>query len=248
MITVASLCILFVFFGTILLIANVSGSEDNVLKDDSGISFLSSRENLDTSAIEELFKNARREEMIRKYQSGEIDVWSIYNSEAVILGDSRAAGFTWVDGLDSNIVCAAVSNTIYNIPDHYDYIESRNPSMIFITYGMNDIGIWNGDLELWTSELGERVETLRSVAPNATIYMISVFPVLDSDPENYKEIWDTIPEWNEGVEEWCEGVDIKYIDLTYVAEEHKDLYAGDGVHFATEFYTYWGEEMISYAQ
>ena len=245
MITVASLCILLILFAIILLISNVNGASTSSSANEAGIAFLVDRESKNTAEIEEVFKQARREEKIRRYQSGEIDVWTLYN-DAIILGDSRAAGFEWVDGLDPAVVCAAVSNTIYNIPDHYELIQSRNPSMIFLTYGMNDIGIWNGDVELWCSELGERVQGLREVAPNAAIYMISVFPVLTSSPD-YKEIWDTIPEWNASVAAWCATVGITYIDLTYVAEAHTDLYADDGIHFATEFYTYWGEEMISYA-
>ena len=36
-----------------------------------------------------------------------------------------------------------------------------------------------------------------------------------------------------------------YINNDKVAEEHTDLYEGDGLHFQKEFYKYWAINMLS---
>ena len=37
----------------------------------------------------------------------------------------------------------------------------------------------------------------------------------------------------------------RYIDNTYVAEEHQNLYQDDGLHLQPDFYKYWAANMLT---
>jgi hypothetical protein len=42
----------------------------------------------------------------------------------------------------------------------------------------------------------------------------------------------------------CEEEGIPFIDNGAIIEEHKDLYATDGVHLQPDFYRYWAENQL----
>jgi len=186
----------------------------------------------------------QRAKMADKVRNGEIDIYSIYG-DSIIFGDSRAQGFSWSGVLDSRNVCAVASNTIRNMPDFYGQVTEVNPSVIFINYGMNDMGIgyWD-DVYQWCDELAVRIAEVKSLAPNAEIYVVSLFPVIDPAFEK-SELWYHIDEWNAEVQNHCKEWGIPFIDMTSFVNAHQDLYEYDGIHFLPEFYPLWANEMIA---
>ena len=195
--------------------------------------------------IQDARKEAQKEERLQKIESGEIDYWSLYK-EGLLMGDSRFGEFAWCDFLPQDNVCAEKSNTIRNIPDYYDHIQYMNPSFIVFNYGMNDIGcgMW-ADVNEWCDEFTTYIDRIRELAPEAKLYVLAVFPVIDPAFET-SELWYGIPEWNESVKAKCEEWGITFIDLSYLSEEYSDYYQEDGVHFYVPFYYEWAEEMIKF--
>lgn len=195
--------------------------------------------------IQDARKAAQKEDRLKKIESGEIDYWTLY-AYGLLMGDSRFGEFAWCGFLPQDNVCAEKSNTIRNIPDYYDHIKYMNPSFIVLNYGMNDIGcgIW-ADVNEWCEEFATYIDKIKELAPNAKLYVLAVFPVIDPAFET-SQLWYEIPEWNESVKAKCEEWGINFIDLSYLAEQYKEYYQEDGVHFYVPFYYKWAEEMIKY--
>ena len=91
-------------------------------------------------AIRQAELDAMRDEWRAKLYSGEISVWSLFEDYAM-LGDSRTSGFTYYGYLAPERVFADSGATIKKVIDHLEELVALNPSIIFLTYGINDVGI-----------------------------------------------------------------------------------------------------------
>ena len=83
------------------------------------------------------------------------------------------------------------------------------------------------------------IAQLQEVDPGVKIYVNSIIPSLESEYDRAPN-WMAIPAWNEYIKNYCEEHEIGYIDITELANQHRDLYIDDGVHMQEEFYPYWG--------
>lgn len=170
-------------------------------------------------------------------------VWDQFD-KYVFLGDSRVVGFNVFGFLPAERVLAEQGDTILAISDRMDAMKELEPSYIFISYGINDIGIgfWQtaGD---YADAFSEEIDDLRKEFPDAQIYVNSIIPATDEAVEGVS-IWGKIPEYSDALKKMCAEKGIPFIDNTKLIEEHKELYAGDGVHLLAEFYPYWAENQL----
>lgn len=123
-------------------------------------------------------------------------------------------------------------------------MEELSPRYIFISYGINDVnlGLWPTAQE-YARDFGARIDELRKSFPEAEIYVNSILPATDDAIEQHP-LWEKLPEYSEAVRQMCEQKEICFIDNTSIVEDHKDLYAMDGVHIAPDFYHYWAENQL----
>lgn len=170
-------------------------------------------------------------------------VWESFR-DFVFLGDSRVEGFEVYGFLPDERVLAGTGDTINAITEQLDTIRGLSPKYIFISYGINDIGIgfWP-TAEEYASAFADRLDTLREAVPDAEIYVNSILPATE-DGVAYAPVWGGLPEYSEAVRKMCEEKEICFIDNASLFEEHEDLYAGDGVHLQPDFYRYWGENQL----
>ena len=91
-------------------------------------------------AIRQAELDARRDEWLHELQTGVISVWSLFDDYA-LLGDSRTMGFSFYDYMPSERVLADSGATINKVADHLDELKKLSPTSIFLTYGINDVGI-----------------------------------------------------------------------------------------------------------
>ena len=174
-------------------------------------------------AIRQAELDAMRDEWRAKLYSGEISVWSLFEDYAM-LGDSRTSGFTYYGYLAPERVFADSGATIKKVIDHLEELVALNPSIIFLTYGINDVGIgyWPTP-EDYVNEITNTLE-----------------PAFKRGPA-----WREIPDYNDAVRAFCEENGTPYVDITQLCEEHTDLYQDDGVHLLGGFYPLWGTELIA---
>lgn len=170
-------------------------------------------------------------------------VWSGFQ-DYVFLGDSRVVGFNVYGFLDSDRILADAGDTILAIDDRIDSMQELSPRYIFISYGINDVnlGLWPTAQE-YARDFGARIDELKKSFPEAEIYVNSILPATDDAIEQHP-LWGDLPEYSEAVRQMCEQKKICFIDNASIVEDHKDLYAMDGVHIDPDFYRYWAENQL----
>ena len=195
-------------------------------------------------AIRQAELDAMRDEWRAKLYSGEISVWSLFEDYAM-LGDSRTSGFTYYGYLAPERVFADSGATIKKVIDNLEELVALNPSIIFLTYGINDVGIgyWPTP-EDYVNEINNTLALLKEHLPNATVYVCSIIPALELAFKR-GPAWREIPDYNDAVRAFCEENGTPYVDITQLCEEHTDLYQDDGVHLLGGFYPLWGTELIA---
>lgn len=215
---------------------------------DKGIAYLEAQEKKDPAdvdaaiqVIEQQRLEAQREELLQSLISGEKDVWGMFQN-AVILGDSRAVGFSYYGFLSDEQVFATSGERITQVPEHYDEIRAANPSYIYLCYGLNDIIFWDG-AEAYAEGYAEVVEELQAEFPNATIIVSSIIAIYDPAFEKESD-WYQLPEYSAAVERYCNENGIAFANTDDLCAEHSDLWQPDGIHLMPDFYHYWASNLI----
>ena len=136
-------------------------------------------------------------------------------------------------------------DNLEKVIDHLEELVALNPSIIFLTYGINDVGIgyWPTP-EDYVNEINNTLALLKEHLPNATVYVCSIIPALEPAFKR-GPAWREIPDYNDAVRAFCEENGTPYVDITQLCEEHTDLYQDDGVHLLGGFYPLWGTELIA---
>ncbi len=216
-----------------------------------GLAFLQQLESRAPSEIDAELKAIRQAELEEMKQQwlgqmlrGEISVWEQFQDYA-LLGDSRAYGFSFYGFLPKERVLAGSGDTILAVEDHLEELEDLNPAMIFLCYGINDVGIgyWPEPSD-YVDKISETLALLKKTLPGAKVYLSSILTAYD--PAFARgPAWRRIPDYNDAVRAYCAENGVPYIDMTALCEENQSLYQDDGVHLQKEFYPLWAVQMIS---
>lgn len=247
--------ILILLLVLIILIAILSGKEHRAQEPtDSGvaqgIAYLESLESRDPTVVEDILKEyrhqeilAQREARLAELENGTVSVWSLF-TDYVLLGDSRAVGFDFYEYLSSDRVIAESGATILHLESHIPDIVEKNPSYLFLCYGLNDvsIGIWNTP-EDYTTEFRRILSDIQTQLPDVKIFISSILPARDP-AFNTSSAWYNIPEYSAAVQEMCDDVGCYYVDNTDICEKYADLWEVDGIHVQSSFYPHWAANMI----
>ena len=233
-----------------LLLSGCSGQKQAEYRADvqSGVSYLQSLETVDPDTVTQKLRQMRLEKLQAERAAREqallddIDtVWQEF-SDAVILGDSRAVGFSYYSFLDASRVLASSGERIDAIDGHIEDLKKLDPAYIFLCYGINDLG-WYGSAQDYADTLLEKIRLLRRELPEAVIVVSSILPAQDPAFEKSSK-WRNIPEWSEAVGAACAENDIPFADNTEICQTYADLWQPDGIHVRPEFYPYWAANLI----
>ena len=217
----------------------------------AGIAYLEELEAKDPAEVMEVRQaiyqaeiDAKRDQILLQLNNGTLDPFSLIK-DYVLLGDSRAVGFWYRNFLDRSNVLADGGHTIRNLASYVDTIVAKNPSQIFLCYGLNDssIGYWDS-AEEYVAEYMETVKTIQEKLPNATIVVSSILPA--KDPAFQKSAkWRDIPQWSAALEAACKENGILFANCDYLAVSYPNLWDPDGIHFRKEFYPYWASCLVA---
>ena len=105
-----------------------------------GVAYLKELEGQDLKEIQTNIKTVRSSMGLELADSDEDAVWSEF-SNSVILGDSRAVGFYFHEFLPEEQVMAEGGGIITDATKYLDQLKTLNPDMIFLCYGLNDVGL-----------------------------------------------------------------------------------------------------------
>lgn len=167
------------------------------------------------------------------------EVW-VELEDCVFMGDSRVVGYEAYEFVPSDRVFAFAGAHITDARDSAEKVGNMRPEIIFVAYGLNDIGIglWP-KAEDYAAETVKTIEVLQSASPGSAIVVSSVLPAvgpgLNADP-NYPRI----PEYNDALAAALKDMKgVVYVDCTNVAKENENLYAEDGLHLQQDMYPLW---------
>lgn len=190
---------------------------------------------------------ARIQEEIRKIDSGEQSVYSLFRN-AVLLGDSRIYGFKSLGLLSYDQVFAEAGWTIDNIPGVVDAVTAQSPDVIYLSFGVNDMGMQIGRAlgpDGYGQTYEQYVKQLLEKNPNAKVVVNSI---LDPTPQAIERSpnWANVADYNRQIREMCERNGWLYVDnASLTAGGNAPIYQEDGVHFLFDFYPQWARHMLS---
>lgn len=156
----------------------------------------------------------------------------------------------WSDAFpDKKIVNLGLSgDSISDMIDRVDMIESVTPEKVFILGGINSLTDSNS--EIMIGQYRKLIETVRKVVPETDIFIQSVLPVTVEYQENTASN-DSIIAFNLEIEKLANEYGATYINIfdLYAVDDALDSEATiDGVHLKEEAYDRWYNEIRPYIE
>ena len=215
-----------------------------------GVAYLRTLEEKDPTTVENTLKELRRRELLEQrearlaeLESGDISIWSLFE-DYMLMGDSRVMGFSFYEYLDQSRVLAEKGDTIWTLQEHIPEIVAVNPSYLFISYGVNDVGsgMWASP-EDYVQDFSDIISEIRQELPDVKIFINSIL-LAYAPAFNTSAAWYDIPEYNTALDAMCSDMGCFYVDNTSICEEYAGLYESDGIHVGSSFYSHWATNMI----
>lgn len=215
----------------------------------AGLDFLTTQENNDLAGINSRVDERNRQDALTRFNNvneGIGSVWTLFK-DSVIMGDSRVYGFKSYGFLPENQVLAEAGYTINNIPEYLDTIAATQPKVIYLSYGVNDMGLDIGREEGdngYQTVYERNIKALLERSPNSKIVVNSI---IDPTPAAIAQAprWDKVDDFNRQIKEMCERNGWTYVDNSSLAENgNAPIYAPDGIHFLSTFYETWAKNML----
>jgi len=235
-----------VFVAAVLLIVFlVTASGHQSAEVQQGVEYIKTAESLDTAAIENQISEIDGKSVYREireaYDADPSYVWTALTQiNTAIIGDSRAIDFQmFMSGVYGN-----VGDSILNLPDYYEALKVQNPTMIVVSYGLNDVMIYDAPEE-HVYDYIERLTRLRELFPDAYIYVINIIEALPQSEDLRPDFCSRIVHFNEVEVPALTEAGFNVIDCVPLGRTHTDLYEPDGMHFTPAFYPYWGQEILN---
>lgn len=213
---------------------------------DDGLKYLENQAKTDTKEIETEIVKKQDEELTAAVNNGEKDVFSLFNN-SLILGDSRASGYSYYGFLPKSKVLADLGDTAYTISDHVQEVEAMQPRYIYISYGANDIlsGLGADSENGYADLMEEQIDELLKVSPDSKIILNSILNVSNQALEN-NSAYQKIASYNQQLKQLAEKRGWTYIDNSSITNggNATEYYQSDGVHFISDFYYPWAKNMV----
>ncbi|MBN3527126.1 GDSL-type esterase/lipase family protein [Paenibacillus apiarius] len=158
--------------------------------------------------------------------------------KSVFFGDSITEGFIFHDVLDIRNVFGEAGKTAFFAVKDNDAAKlvERNPEHLFIALGSDDI-LWPTDnpLQFAIQQYGKLLDQIKEKLPSTKITILSVTPVTEKALKEEPR-YSNIAAYNQMLKELAGKKQVKYVDVSSIAEQNPALYEEDGIHFKAEFY------------
>lgn len=165
--------------------------------------------------------------------------------DTLVMGDSITEGLSAYKVLNKDNVMAEIGISLTKAKKIMEKAAGLNRKKIFLCYGMNDIGMTNGDAGKFKEQYREAIIYLKEHIDGVEIYVNSILPV----QEKYKKkhpMYRKVDQYNKALMELCKEEDAVYIDNSSLVKE--SYYEPDGVHMSSEYYPKWANHMAEVAK
>ena len=154
----------------------------------------------------------------------------------VIVGDSITESIAEYGFLDTSIVVAKLGLRIDAADEQISTAISLNPSVFFLSFGANDLEIYNGDSSAFIAAYKEKIDQIKAALPDTPIYINSILPIQQSaiDLSPALAYYDS---FNQALASFCEESGCTFIDDSFLVDEN--MYEPDGEHMVYSYYPKW---------
>ncbi len=154
----------------------------------------------------------------------------------VIVGDSITESIAEYGFLDTSIVVAKLGLRIDAADEQISTAISLNPSVFFLSFGANDLEIYNGDSSAFIAAYKEKIDQIKAALPETPIYINSILPIQQSaiDLSPALAYYDS---FNQALASFCEESGCTFIDDSFLVDEN--MYEPDGEHMVYSYYPKW---------
>ena len=120
--------------------------------------------------------------------------------------------------------------------DQINTAISLNPSVFFLSFGANDLEIYNGDSSAFIDAYRVKVKQIQNALPDTAIYINSILPIQQSaiDQSPALAYYDS---FNQALRDFCDEMGCTFIDDTFLVDE--SMYEPDGEHMVYNYYPKW---------
>lgn len=236
-----------VFVGTVLFNlvkpTKVASIDKSVMK--ANIETLNEMQTADAEAIEKKVRTLDA----RDAHSNDAGMKIIYRrmfSTSAILGDSLTEGLTVYGWLPTSVVFSKIGGSIIYGDDIFDKAARTKPQFAFFAYGMNDMGNYSGNADNFIKKYSSLLKKFRKTSPNTTIVVNSISTPTKAARAGNKSI-RAYKKFNKAIKKMCHDEHYIFLDISDILPNNPDLYAGDGIHAAPDYYPLWMDRMIDAA-
>lgn len=166
---------------------------------------------------------------------------------SIVVGDSITEGLKVYGYLTESQVFSKIGASVINGEDLFADAASIKPKNAFFSFGINDMGNYNGDAKAFVEDYRTLLLKFKKDSPKSKIFVNAIMPPTD-DAIAAKPIIKDYKGFNKEMEKMCKKEGFTYIDSGDILRENPDLYSGDGIHVSAAFYPLWMDNMIKKAK
>ena len=156
---------------------------------------------------------------------------------AAIVGDSIVRQVRLFHFLDAPVFAEGGIHLSVDLP-LLDEVEAAKPSVVFLCFGMNDVGVFEDRVDRYVDRYCNVIRRLQASLPDAAIYVCAALPVtaerLAEEPK-----YGYLGLYNREMEKACPGAGAYFVDSGFILEGHPERYNVDGRHPKEEYYPMW---------
>lgn len=194
--------------------------------------------------------------------SADPDAWF---SDALFIGDSRADGLRLYSGIKGATFLTSVGLSVYHVMDDEPVIRrgedmisvleavgQKTYGKIYVVLGVNELGYFRP--QGFADTMGELVDELRTLQPQATLYIQAILPVNTALCQKYEQRYyitnEAIADYNAALagmtaekEVWLLNIPGQLLDQN---GEIKEELSADGVHMQRAGYVIWLDYLLGH--
>ncbi|MBD5156825.1 MAG: hypothetical protein HDT13_04240 [Butyrivibrio sp.] len=183
------------------------------------------------------------EELAERVESGELSLKELFKN-TLFVGDSIMVGFAdYKIANPGNVIAGVGAMMNPHLSNNIQTIVDYNPEVLFLHYGLNEMGEEEYFLEKFIKDLEEDIKELKDKLPYTKIVVVSLWPVKDAAIESQSRL-ARVPAYNEAIRKSCIKLGVAYNENSELFASNPDWYQKDGIHCIPTMYFKWLNELI----
>ena len=154
-----------------------------------------------------------------------------------IVGDSIITEVRSYGWLDAPIIAKGGVHLSVELP-LLDEVEAAHPKMIFLCFGMNDVGVFRERVDRYVERYSNVIRRLQRNLPDAVIYVHATQPVTEACAKKEPQ-YQYIDLYNSEMEKACPELGVYFIDSSVLLRARPEMYNPDGRHPRKNYFPLW---------